>query len=1106
MNKMARVSILVIGLVLLIVVGAKAAVTNIECGKAESVTAKVGTAYSVPFITSDSGGTSDSPPHQMTNDVWFFVTSPCTDSIQFDLCNSQFDTIIAVYSGKACGADNLTVDATQLINVNDDSRAMCGGIKYNHQSFLSISSRYGDNLYIRIGGFNAQIGSGNMKISCAGTNVALEDDLVSISDVGDGGVVEKYLLKKNAWRNIINSLTFKMVTSPTTALPFVADSKATINANDISTKGSFSYNKGTISWTAVSTLNVVDHRYQVEFHLSSSSTSIPLDWMISASLGINSDQSADQLYIQPNTFPASSKEIVIWQNFGFYFGYQLNENSAFFNYTVQNQDNSEANLESYTTPVFDDSSLAVSTGYNALQASLNLNLTSKAQKKTSSLSFYITPMPIIGNDTYTVTANTVLSITSVLDGLLSNDLAFRSTALNATLLDFGDTNSQLTIYPDGTFQYQPAANFVGSETATYLVKGNGASTERGVGTITFFVVAPTQDTPQAYNDSYYVPQNQTLQVNSTNGLLANDSPAGSIMVVNYTAAVNGSLTINNDGSFVYQPNSTFIGNEIIQYTIQARDGSTYATGYLFIQVQSTLPQANPDNYTTLQNTTLYIDTTAGVLLNDTDPRSLALTAKLDPSLSVPGLDFSPDGSFKYTSQANFNGTVTFTYWAINSEGNMSQALVTIVVNALPPVLPTPLVFNDSISVTKNSTTTGVLRFQNADYVTVTSGPSNADSFSYNNMTGEYSYTADDDYIGSDHIYFVASTNDGRNSTTGCLNVTVAKEVSGPVAQDDVFSTREDVPLTITSPNPLTNDTSDEEDHEELQFIVVDGPHHGTLTNVQLNGTFSYSPVQNYNGQDHFIYTAFDGYSYSNNATVTIIILPVGDPPVVLNNNYTIDEDTVLFAYSVLANDYDIDGDSLTAVNISSPVHAALFTFYPNGTFIYEPKANYNGYDNFAYSATDGFFKVTGQVRIFITPVNDPPHARDDRYTTKKNKKLYVPTRGVLFNDTDIDQLHDLFVSDFEKPQHGLVTVHRNGSFEYTPQEDFVGEDMFEYMIQDSANATARAIVYITVEKTGGIAIIIIIIVIVLCAIAGVVYFLRKRREAQIRGEDPQRLF
>src|SRR5207247_9472478 len=118
--------------------------------------------------------------------------------------------------------------------------------------------------------------------------------------------------------------------------------------------------------------------------------------------------------------------------------------------------------------------------------------------------------------------------------------------------------------------------------------------------------------------------------------------------------------------------------------------------------------------------------------------------------------------------------------------------------------------------------------------------------------------------------------------------------------------------------------------------------HRTST-LNATGTFTYTPAANYTRPDPFTYRANDGSLNSNVATVTITILPVNDPPVALNDSYSVNTNATLTlaAPAVLANDSDIDSASLTAVLVSGPTHGTL-TLNANGGSTYTPTANYSG--------------------------------------------------------------------------------------------------------------------------------------------------------------------
>ena len=70
----------------------------------------------------------------------------------------------------------------------------------------------------------------------------------------------------------------------------------------------------------------------------------------------------------------------------------------------------------------------------------------------------------------------------------------------------------------------------------------------------------------ANDDSYMVESGATLAVNTAQGILANDAN-GPSAIITHTDPANGTLTLNNDGSFSYTPNTGFHDTDSFSYTV-----------------------------------------------------------------------------------------------------------------------------------------------------------------------------------------------------------------------------------------------------------------------------------------------------------------------------------------------------------------------------------------------------------------------------------------------------------------------------------------------------------------------------------------------------------
>jgi hypothetical protein len=154
-----------------------------------------------------------------------------------------------------------------------------------------------------------------------------------------------------------------------------------------------------------------------------------------------------------------------------------------------------------------------------------------------------------------------------------------------------------------------------------------------------------------------------------------------------------------------------------------------------------------------------------------------------------------------------------------------------------------------------------------------------------------------------------------------------------------------------------------------------------------------------------------------------------------------------FGGNVLANDRDIDGDSLVVANSTLAAHG-LLNLGTNGIFTYTPEPNFNGVDSFQYIVSDGNGGfAAGSVMITVTQVNDAPIANDDSGYTTLTQPVLVK---VLDNDSDIDSA-TLNVGSVSTASHGTVTIRPDGKgVVYTPATGYSGNDQFTYTVTDGA--------------------------------------------------------
>ncbi|MCQ4345835.1 Ig-like domain-containing protein, partial [Pseudomonas stutzeri] len=237
--------------------------------------------------------------------------------------------------------------------------------------------------------------------------------------------------------------------------------------------------------------------------------------------------------------------------------------------------------------------------------------------------------------------------------------------------------------------------------------------------------------------------------------------------------------------------------------------------------------------------------------------------------------------------------------------------------------------------------------------------------------------------------------------------------------------------------------------------------------LNADGTVTFTPDADFNGVATFSYTVTDGNLVSNTATVTVNVAPVNDAPVAQNDAVTVSEDVPFSSsISLLANDSDVDGDSLSVVaGTFVTAQGGSIVIAADGSYTYTPPADFHGTDTVDYTVTDGSLTDTATLTLTVTPVNDAPVGAGASVTTAED----TPVSGqVTASDVDGDSLTFAKASD---PSHGSVTVDNDGRWTYTPDPDYHGPDSFTVTVSDGQGGISSITVRITVTPVADVAVI-----------------------------------
>ncbi|GAA4451064.1 hypothetical protein GCM10023189_12530 [Nibrella saemangeumensis] len=664
--------------------------------------------------------------------------------------------------------------------------------------------------------------------------------------------------------------------------------------------------------------------------------------------------------------------------------------------------------------------------------------------------------------------------------LLGNDLAGNGQPANLTnvttpVLVSGPANGTATINPDGTLTFTPALGFAGNDTLVYqicsVISPNVCDTARII--INVPSAPPTANldvATTAFQQEVTVP----ILLNDTDraGRPANLSTVTAPIILDQPN--NGTARVNSTGSITYTPNAGFAGSDTLIYRIcDVVNTLLCDSALVVVNVGSTVPVANRDNYTTAFNAPVQIP----VLLNDQarggSPASLT-SVTLPVIVSQPSdgaVTVNPDGTITYSPFNAFAGADQFVY-RICDQVNQSlcdTALVVVNVGSAAPVANPDLVtatFNTALSI--NVLANDADRSGNipASLTSVTapvilSQPDNGTAVV--NADGTISFTPATGFAGFDTLVYQICD---RVNTSLCDTARVVINVGSapPVANPDSYTLGFNQTLALTV---LDNDVNRNGVAANLTGppaanvtlpVIFAQPANGTVV-VNADGTITYNPNDTFTGNDAFIYRICDVVNTSLCDTA-LVRINIGNAPAPQPANDQVSGgfgQTV--TVSILNNDLAGNGQSASLTNVTAPVivdqpNNGTAVINPDGSVSYTPAPGFAGSDTLTYQICSIISpNVCATAQIVFNVQSAPPTANLDVATIGFQQEVTVP---VLLNDTDragnpasLSTVTTPIILD--QPDNGTARVNSTGSITYTPNAGFAGSDTLIYRICDVVN-------------------------------------------------------
>ncbi|HCE1519818.1 TPA: tandem-95 repeat protein, partial [Vibrio parahaemolyticus] len=695
-------------------------------------------------------------------------------------------------------------------------------------------------------------------------------------------------------------------------------------------------------------------------------------------------------------------------------------------FTPQIDDDTEV---SFTFDIIDDEDLVVS-------GSANLDI------------LPINDAPNAENDVITTEEDTAVTI-----DVLVNDSDVEGDVLSIQSASVPSEQGSVDIV-NGKLVFTPAENFNGDATITYIVT-DGDLTDEAKVTVT---VTPVNDSPVAVDDTTSIQEDTAVTID----VLTNDTDVDGDKLSIESASVpkeQGTVEVV-DGKLVFTPVENFNGHAEIIYTVTDGELTDEAKVTVTVNPVNDAPTIKVDAVESITEDAVNTDTVVATLtVRDTDTPEDQLTVSLENNsngyfvlvgnevkLTQAGVDAVNNDELNL-KDLTISASVSD---GVNPTASDSDSLVVNRVNDAPTV--ENAIADQVLSEDFDAYTIDLNEvFKDSDSSLEFSVSGN-NSIQISIVSGVATITPTADWNGKETITFTAKDPSGE-SVSQTVNFTVAPVVDIEADSADVV---EDTPTII---NVLGNDTFESTD-KVVSLDADNGPKNGTVI-VNNDGTVTYTPDDNYVGEDTFTYIVTSG-GMSESTTVEVNVTPVNDAPVAKDDIATTQEDTAV-TIDVLPNDTDVDGDKLSIQSATVPEAQGKVEIV-DGKLVFTPAENFNGDAEITYTVTDGSLTDQATVKVTVNAVNDTPEV-ESNIADQTLAEDFTPYSIDLNNAfSDVDGELTFSVSGNSNIQVAIV----NGIATFTPTADWSGSEALTFTATDPSGESVSQTVNFTVASVADI--------------------------------------
>lgn len=734
---------------------------------------------------------------------------------------------------------------------------------------------------------------------------------------------------------------------------------------------------------------------------------------------------------------------------------------------------------------------------NVVGSNLNCVIACKVLDDCGRFAFYsnfttvlaVTVPPVALNDLGVINAGCLGTVGSVTIDAMANDTSTNGDPLSFTLLTTG-LHGLFVHTGNGVVTYTPNPNFAGSDSASYRIcdtsavpycatawvkvlvgsyDAYGCSSSEFYGfldedasdsVVSIFTSGITNpDSAIDVHDDQYA----TMGASGVLVLHFNDiSPGGDTLFVYWkevtdTAIITLTHSIDNVNYINTVTRTLISGSELFYYVLTqnaqyikiTRTGGTPAIDAVEYRLKgcvSKAPISTMDNYNVPEDAV----TVFNILGNDRDPQNLPVHLKdIITQPSKGELSINLNHTVTYVSNKDVSGNDFFRYRIENTEGYTDTATVNIY------VLDDGCAANQYKSLNTGSHATLSLAnlgdgYIQADQPTATNNGSTLDVGKSGGQRRRSVLKFNTTTIPAGAIIESATLSLTRIGGTG-TEVTIAA-----YALTNAFTEGQ---VSWNKRNASTSWTTAGGDYLPNTWAVTrvdaeNGVYNWDLTTLAqnwLNGTIINNGLELIQTAESSvnIKQTFASNNHSNAAyrpTLTVVYHTLNACAAVPNRAPLAQPDSAttfsVFPVNiqVLANDSDVDNNTITTTGVTTPAPSGTAVVNPDGSIKYTPVPTYNGRVIFNYYISDGSLTDTGE--IYVQVVNSPPVAVRDSVATNSNTSFLIDVRA---NDYDPEVLTMDTPAILVNTLHGVATVSGTGIY-YTPLLNYTGPDSFQYQV------------------------------------------------------------